>query len=351
MKKHICLLLILALALCACAAPAAETKIGTREYTDSLGRTLSLPVTIDTIAITGPLSQIYILPLAGDMLVGVSNAYAEDAQAYLPADIYEKTEIGQLYGGKGEMDLEALLNAGPDLVIDIGEPKSSMKEDFEALQNQTGIPFLHIDATVKSAPEAYRELGRLLHREEQAEALALWLEKTYARIEAMMARVDADGARKTVLYCLGDKGTNVIAEGSFHAETINLMATNLAAVEDVVAKGSGNEVDLEQILLWDPEYIIFAPDSCFHEIGGNQQWQQLRAVANGNVYLTPAAPYGWLSSPPSVQRYLGMLWLGALLYPEYTDYDLQTEITEYYRLFYGCNLTDALYLELTEHAI
>ena len=351
MKKYLCLLLILALALCACTAPAAETEMGTREYTDSLGRTLSLPGTIGTIAITGPLSQIYILPLAGDMLVGVSNAYAEDAQAYLPADIYEKTEIGQLYGGKGEMDLEALLNAGPDLVIDIGEPKSSMKEDFDALQNQTGIPFLHIDATVETAPEVYRALGKLLCREEKAEELALWLENTYARIEAMMALVDADGARKTVLYCLGDKGTNVIAEGSFHAETINLMATNPAAVEDVVAKGSGNEVDLEQILLWDPEYIIFAPDSCFHKIGGDPQWQPLRAVANGNVYLTPATPYGWLSSPPSVQRYLGMLWLGELLYPEYTDYDLQEEVSEYYRLFYGCDLTDALYLELTEHAI
>lgn len=351
MKKYLCLLLILALALCACTVPAAETEMGTREYTDSLGRTLSLPRTIGTIAITGPLSQIYILPLAGDMLVGVSNAYAEDAQAYLPADIYEKTEIGQLYGGKGEMDLEALLNAGPDLVIDIGEPKSSMKEDFDALQNQTGIPFLHIDATVETAPEVYRALGKLLGREEKAEELALWLENTYARIEAMMARVDADGARKTVLYCLGDKGTNVIAEGSFHAETINLMATNPAAVEDVVAKGSGNEVDLEQILLWDPEYIIFAPDSCFHKIGGDPQWQPLRAVANGNVYLTPATPYGWLSSPPAVQRYLGMLWLGELLYPEYTDYDLQEEVSEYYRLFYGCDLTDALYLELTEHAI
>ena len=108
MKKYLCLLLILALLLCACAAPAAVPEEPTREYTDSLGRTLSLPETIDTIAITGPLSQVYILPLAGDMLVGVSNAYAEDAQAYLPADIYEKTEIGQLYGGKGEMDLEAL---------------------------------------------------------------------------------------------------------------------------------------------------------------------------------------------------------------------------------------------------
>lgn len=61
-------------------------------------------------------------------------------------------ELGQLYGGKGEMDLEALLAADPDVVIDIGETKNGMKEDLQALTEQTGIPFVHIYATVNTAP-------------------------------------------------------------------------------------------------------------------------------------------------------------------------------------------------------
>ena len=56
----------------------------TQEFTDSTGRTVTLPGTITRIAITGPLSQVYILPLAGDMLVGVSNDFAQDVQMYLP---------------------------------------------------------------------------------------------------------------------------------------------------------------------------------------------------------------------------------------------------------------------------
>ena len=71
-----------------------------------------------------------------------------------------------------------------------------------------------------------------------------------------------------------------------------------------------------------------------------------RTQPRAGRYKTPAGPYGWLSSPPAVQRYLGMLWLGQLLYPEYTQYDLQTEVTEYYKLFYGCNLTDEMYQDL-----
>jgi iron complex transport system substrate-binding protein len=350
-KQFFCIILVLSLLLSGCGQGMPGGSTATREFTDSTGRTLTIPAEITKIAITGPLSQVYILPLAGDMLVGVSNEFSEDAALYLPEAIFTKAEIGQLYGGKGEMDLEALLSAAPDIVIDIGEPKGTIGDDLTALTEQTGIPFVHIDATVATAPEAYRMLGQLLGREEKAEEIALWCETTYEDISAMMDKVDADGARKTLLYCLGDKGVNVIAEGSFHAETINMMANNLAVVEDVVSGGLGNEVDLEQILVWDPEIIIFAPDSCFEAIAGDPQWQSVSAVAAGNYYKTPYGPYGWLSSPPGVQRYLGMLWLGELLYPEYTDYDLQEEITEYYKLFYGCTLTEEMYQALLQNAL
>ena len=350
-KQFFCIILVLSVLLSGCGQGMSGGSIATREFTDSTGRTLTIPAEITKIAITGPLSQVYILPLAGDMLVGVSNEFSEDAALYLPEAIFTKAEIGQLYGGKGEMDLEALLAAAPDIVIDIGEPKGTVGDDLTALTEQTGIPFVHIDATVATAPEAYRMLGQLLGREDKAEEIALWCETTYTDISAMMEKVDADGARKTLLYCLGDKGVNVIAEGSFHAETINMMSNNLAVVEDVVSGGLGNEVDLEQILVWDPEIIIFAPDSCFEAIADDPQWQSVSAVAAGNYYKTPYGPYGWLSSPPGVQRYLGMLWLGELLYPEYTNYDLQEEITEYYKLFYGCELTEEMYQALLQNAL
>lgn len=320
-------------------------------FTDSLGREITFEGKVTKIAVSGPLSQIYILPLAGDMLVGVSNAYAEDMQKYLPPYLYELQEIGQLYGGKGEMDLEALLAADPDAVIDIGEAKGSIAEDLDSLGEQTGIPFIHIDATVLTAGDAYRLLGKLLDREEEAENLASWCEGVLAQTNALMEKVDADGARKKVLYCLGDDGTNVLAQGSYHAETVNLMTENLAVLEDVVSSGAGNEVDLEQILNWNPEVIIFAPESIYDTVGDSAQWQSLTAVANGDYYETPYGPYGWLSSPPSVQRYLGILWLGELLYPEYVEYDLQEQVTEYYKLFYSCDLTDEMYQELVRYSL
>ncbi len=323
-----------------------ETHPQTREFTDSTGRTVTVPYEVTKIAISGPLSQVYILPLAGDMLVGVSTRYAEGTEMYLPKGVYDKPEIGQLYGGKGEMDLEALLAAAPDVVIDIGDAKKTIVEDMDSLTKQTGIPFVHVDATVATAPNAYRMLGELVGRKDKAEELATYCQSILDRTTAMMAKVDADGARKTILYCLGDTGTNVLAKGSFHAETVNTMADNLADLSEVVSKGSGNESDLEQIMLWNPDVIVFAPDSIYDTVGSMDAWKSVGAIANGNYYKTPYGPYGWLSSPPSVQRYLGLLWLGELLYPEYTDYDLQEEVTKYYKLFYGCDLTDEMYQNL-----
>ncbi len=370
-KSWLALLLMCCLLLAACgqaAAPAQESApapaegpaaaeeptpepAGTRAFTDSTGRTVTVPARITRIAVSGPLTQTYILPLGIDLMVGVSNAYASEVKKYLPETLLELPEIGQLYGGKGELDLEALLAAAPEVVIDIGETKSGMKEDLDALTEQTGIPFVHVEATVSTAAAAYRTLGDLLGREEQAEELAAWCEGTLQAIDEMMAKVDADGARKSLLYCLGDTGTNVMAQGSFHADTINIMSDNLAVIDDVTSSGAGNESDLEQIMVWDPEVIIFDYSSIYDQVPELPQWQAVSAVAQGHYYRTPYGPYGWLSSPPSVQRYLGLLWLGDLLYPEYVPYDLQEEVTEYYRLFYGCELTDEMYAELMQGAL
>ncbi|HHT25510.1 MAG TPA: ABC transporter substrate-binding protein [Clostridiaceae bacterium] len=331
--------------------PAKETQDTTREFTDSTGRTVTIPAEITKIAVSGPLTQIYVLPLCPEMMVGFASEFSEEASIYIPQKYLDLPKLGQLYGGKGEMDLEALLAAAPDIVIDVGEAKKTIVEDMDSLTEQTGIPFVHIDATVATAPEAYRQLGELTGKTDKAEELAAWCEKTYLMITDMMAKVDTDGKRKTLLYCLGDSGTNVIAEGSFHAETINLMSTNLAVIDDVVPSGGGNEVDIEQIMNWDPEVIVFGPESIYGTVDSESSWSGVTAINTGNFYQTPSGPYGWLSSPPSVQRYLGLLWLGELLYPDYTEYDLQAEVTGYYELFYDCDLTDEMYDNLVEKAL
>ena len=354
MKKILILLLaaVMCASVCACgAAGKSPSPDGTREFTDSLGRTVTLPAEVKTIAVTGPLTQMYVLPLCPELMVGFSKAFTEDAAKYIPEEYLSLPELGQLYGGKGTMDLEALLLAAPDVVIDVGDAKDGMAEDLDRLSEQTGIPFVHIDGSVTTAADAYRMLGLLTGKTEKAEALAVWCETTLSDINDLMARVDADGARKKIIYCLGEKGFNCMAEGSYHAETVNMMGDNAAKLDDVTASGAGNEVDMEQLILWDPDVIFFDVNSAYGVAGSDPAWLQLSAVRNGEYYEAPYGPYGWLSSPPSVQRYLGLIWMAQVLYPEYVDFDLKTKVTEYYKLFYDYDLSDADYEFLTRNAL
>ena len=246
MKKTLTVLLTLfLLAACVCAA-AAE---GTHTFIDSTGREVEVPASIERIALSGPMAQIVLFPLAPDMFVGIANPWDSSAGQYLPTEYCSLPVLGQLYGGKGELNLEELLAADPQVVIDVGEPKSSIAQDMDALTEQTGIPFVHITATLATFDEAYTKLGELLGREAEAAVLADYCRSVYDRAVDIAGRVD----KVDLLYITGTEGLNVIAKDSYHSEVIDLLSNNLAVVESPSSKGTGNEVDMEQLLKWNPE--------------------------------------------------------------------------------------------------
>lgn len=315
----------------------------TRSWTDSLGRELMIPENIERVAVTGPNTQIVMYALAPEMLAGFSSDWSQDMQQYIPEEYLKLPVLGQLYGGKEEINLEELISANVDVVIDVGEPKKTMAEDFDALSDQTGIPFVHITMTLDTALEGFKMLGDLLGIEERADEYGRYCNGIYEHAKEIMNKVDADGARKKSLFITGPDGLNVIAKDSFHAEVFDFFAENIAVVDDPSSKGTGNEADFEQMLTWNPEYIVFAPDSIYRNVSNMAEWQSIDAVRTGSYTEVPFGPYNWLGFPPSAQRYLGMLWLPSALYPEYIDYDLKTEIVQFYDMFYHCELTDEQY--------
>jgi iron complex transport system substrate-binding protein len=311
---------------------AAETRI----FIDSTGRELALPAKITRIAPSGGMAEMFLITIAPELFCAVSSAPSPSEAEFLPKVLAGLPEVGQFYGG-GRLNPEEIAKIGPDVIIDIGEPKASIAEDMNGITRATAVPAVHITATLRGTPGAYRTLGRLLDREEKGEALARFCERALALADGVVSRAGAH--KKTALYCLGRQGLNVLAKGSFHSEVFDWMTDNRALVDNPSSRGGGNETDLEQILLWDPELIFFGPGSIYAAAGTDPVWKQLRAVRSGAYYEVPSLPYNWMGSPPSINRYLGMLWMGKILYPQYADYDLYTEVAEYYRLFYGYELS------------
>ena len=351
-KRAISLLLALVMVtgLTACAggrAKAPQNASAVRRFTDDCGREVEIPTEVTAIVPSGPLSQIVLFALAPEMFVGLADEFGDPAKGFIPEEYFDLPYFGQLYGS-ASLNVEELAAAAPQLIIDIGEAKKSIVEDMDDLEAQTQIPSVHIEAALATMPEGFRRLGTLLGNEEKGKELAQFCEKVYNRTVSIMDQVGDN--KVNALYILGEEGLNVLANGSYHAELIDLLTNNLAVVDNPAGKGSGNEVTMEQIALWNPDFILFAPGSIYDTVADQEAWKEITAVKNSNYIEVPEGPHNWLGNPPAVQRYLGLIWLPAALYPQYCDYDVKEEITEYYRLFYGCTLTDAQYEALTAQA-
>ncbi|MBN2794115.1 MAG: ABC transporter substrate-binding protein [Clostridia bacterium] len=314
----------------------------TRIFVDSVGREVTIPKEITKIAVTGPLAQIVVFSIAPNEMVGIAVPWTPASEMILNEDYYNLPILGQLYGGKGEMNLETLLESGAQLVIDIGEPKDTIVSDLNDLQEQTNIPFVHITTTMSNMGEAYIKLGELLNKKEEGKELSDYCNRVYNKAMEISNSVE----KANVLYCLGDKGQNVIAKDSYHGEIIDLMTNNLAIVDQPVSKGTGNEVDMEQIIKWNPDVIFFAPDSIYTTVEKDPAWQTLKAIQNNQYYEVPEGPYNWMGFPPSVQRYLGLHWMISILYPEEMDKTLFDEVQLYFDLFYHSTLTEELFQQI-----
>ena len=105
--------MILVLSLAGCTQTAAPAASDTRIFTDSVGREVELPAQIERVALSGPMAQIVVFSLAPDKLVGIASEWDKTAEEYLDTAYYQLPVIGQLYGGKGELNLEELLRVDP----------------------------------------------------------------------------------------------------------------------------------------------------------------------------------------------------------------------------------------------
>ena len=68
-------------------------------------------------------------------------------------------------------------------------------------------------------------------------------------------------------------------------------------------------------------------------------WAGVKAVKEKRVYRAPTLPFGWFDSPPGVNRLMAVTWLTGVLYPGLAEIDLRQKTSEFYRLFYGVDLS------------
>ena len=325
-----------------------QKEENTRIFVDDCGREVEIKKEIHSYVPSGPLAQIITFAIAPDEMVGIASKWYDSASGIIGDSYLELPYLGQLYGS-ADMNLEELAYVGPEVIIDIGEVKPSTESDLETLQNQTKIPTVFISSNVEDMPNTFRKLGELFGKEEKAEELAQFCEKVYERTNKVMEQVGEHKVKG--MFVVGEEGLHVLAKDTFQAEIFDMLVDNIAVMPNAISKGTGTEVTMEQISIWNPDFILYGPKSVYVNVKDDVLWNKLDAVKNDSYIEVPEGPHNWMGSPPAVQQYLGLIWLTAELYPEYCDYDVKEEIMEYYRLFYHCELTDTQYEQLIKNAL
>lgn len=305
-------------------------------FTDSAGREVVLPASIQSISPSGSYAQILLCTLCPDLLVSLSSTFSKTQLAYLGDEFAELPVLGRFYSKNADMNYEELIKLSPDVLIDMGEEKDNIASDMDGLQEQLGLPVIFINATMSELPSAYRTLGQILGREADAEERAVYLDGV---LDYAAERHDAIAEQGlTVMYSSGTYGYEVKEAGSVHAAALDTLGvTNVAVLDDA----NSTEVSPEQVMLWNPDVLLLSPTEGFFDlIYDDETWANIAAVQNRRVYEVPGKPYEWLDKPPSVQTALGLMWLGNLLYPELYDFDIVAEAQEFYALFWGYELAE-----------
>lgn len=316
-----------------------------RTITDAAGRKVEIPDRIEKVLAAGPPASVLVYVLAPEKLAGWVREPGEVEKAYLLPSVRNLPTYGQLTGKGGTANIEAVLAAKPDIIIDVGTVNPTYASLADKVQEQTGVPYVLIDGSFARSAETLRETGDILGVSERATKLSDYAAEKLKTLKDGMISIP-ETARPKVYYGRGPEGLETGLSGSINVEILEAVgATNVAAA---AGKGGLTQVSLEQILSWKPDIVLAASPKFTSAIKDDPLWADIEAVKNGKVYVTPNLPFGWFDSPPGINRLIGVAWLENLFYPDVFKVDLASEVRGFFKLFYQVDLTDQQVADLTK---
>jgi iron complex transport system substrate-binding protein len=322
---------LIAAAGVACLLPGGSWAQARRTIADASGRKVELPARVERIYAAGPPAGILVFAIAPDKLIGWTSVWREAERPFIAKKYADLPALGRLTGRGNTANVEIVLQAKPDVILDYGTVNATYASLADRVQEQTGIPYLLLDGDFDRMADAMRQVGAVAGEEKSGEAFARYTEETVADINKRVTKVPA-GQRPRVYYGRGPQGLNTGLSGSINVEFIEqLGAVNVAAE---LGKGGLVQVSLEQVLRWNPDVIV-TTDSGFYALARSEQpWRDMPAVKAGRIHLAPTVPYGWIDFPPSVNRLIGLRWLARILYPQVFPEDLRPAVRDFYTRCY-----------------
>lgn len=342
MKKLTALLLLLAMAISmtACgtteavptAAPTTEAIVaetGSASYypitvTDQAGRSVTIERQPQRIVSGYYISSSLLIALGQEEKIVGIEAKA-DKRAIYGLSAPELQTLPSV-GTAKEFELEGCAALEPDLVI------LPMKlKDAAASLEALGIPAILVNPENQELLDEARELvARSLNCWEAASSLYEFTQHTTSQLKAKVA-----GKEQPVVYLAGNSSFLSTAGGKmYQSSLIELAGGQNAAAE--IADSYWAEVSYEQVLAWNPDFIILAADASYtpEDVLKDENLAGITAIQKGQVYQMPSQAEAWDSPVPG--GILGAVWMASTLHPEQVSEEVCNETIEtFYETFYG----------------
>ncbi len=310
----------------------AEGVPETIEITDEAGITASVPLNPRVVCLSAASAETVYALNASHLIVGRTDSCT------IPPDLKSVPSLGST---AGEVDTEAILATGADLVISGVPPISS---DTEKNLKSAGIPVLHYSALyVDTILPMIDDLSRILNKESEADKLEEYIKRYQELIDERVGGIPLEDRPKVYFMSMG----------SFY-QTAGSDSTGNKRIEMAGGYNIGRNltgavpaVDAEWIIDENPQVIVYSMRSDQYrdtfprieemaakrdEITALPGFDRIDAVKSGRVHVIDI---GALSGPRGI---VGILYLASWFYPDrFTDIDPAAIHEEMLRDFYRLN--------------
>lgn len=321
--------------------PTTVETVGSVNVTDMANRTVEIPATVNKAVATSPPMTTIMYMLAPDKLSAVNFQWTEEEMEFVPTQYQNYPVVGGWFGSQ-QGNYEEFIASEPNLIVEsIDEGMGSDLSEIEERQEKFGsIPVVAVEdnTDVTKMGESILFMGTILGEEDKSQSLVDFNNR-YLDIVQQKAASIPDDQRKTVYYAQGNDGLQTDPSGSAHAQLINLCGgINVADTE--FSNSSTTQVSIEQVLNWNPDVIITTDPDFYNKVFDDSNWQNVKAVQDGEVYLSPQSPFKWFDRPPGANVIIGVPWTAKIVYPDqFSEIDMIDATQEFYSEFYHVDLS------------
>ena len=347
-KKSKIIILILALLIVVGIAthlfltPSTVENSGSKNITDMIGRAIEIPNSLNKVVATSPPMTTVVYMIAPEKLTALNFEWTDDEKVYVPSKYQGLPNIGGWYGTQ-DGSYEEFIASEPDIVIEsIDEGGDGDLSTVNERQSKFGkIPVVAVNDTtsVEKVDSSISFIGEVIGAQDNAKKLTDFNDKYLDEVHKKSSQISD---KKNVYYAEGNDGLKTNPSGSVHGQLIDLVGGNNVA--NSLSQGnttSGVQVSIEQVISWNPDVIITTDADFYAKVYNDSNWQNINAVKNHEVYLSPQSPFKWFDRPVGANMIIGVPWTAKVIYPDqYNDIDMVGATKEFYSNFYHYDLSD-----------